>query len=76
MVRKAHKASRDVVEEILPGQQKDFIAKMVDAGVTITYPDKQEFIDATAPVREKLGTGVWGEETYKKIVEIGQQDLG
>ncbi len=75
LVAKAHEASRNVAAEMLPGQQKEFIAEMEAAGVTITYPDKAEFIEATQPVRDKLGAGVWGEETYQKIVEIGQQDL-
>jgi tripartite ATP-independent transporter DctP family solute receptor len=73
--QKAQTASRKVVEEILPGQEEDFIAKMKEAGVTFTYPDKTEFIEATQPVRDKLGTEVWGNELYKRIVEIGQQDM-
>jgi len=73
--KKAQAASRKVVEDLLPGQQKDFIAKMQEKGITITRPDKAEFIAATQPVRDKLGTGIWGEDTYRKIVEIGQQDL-
>ena len=48
---------------------------MKAAGLTITYPDKAEFRAATQGVRDKLGAGRWGEETYKKIVAIGQQDL-
>ena len=48
---------------------------MKNHGITITYPDKAEFIAATQPVRDKLGKGRWGEATYKKIVEIGKKDL-
>ncbi|MEM7021075.1 MAG: TRAP transporter substrate-binding protein [Pseudomonadota bacterium] len=73
--REAQLASRLVVEEMLPGQQEEFIAKMKEAGVTFTYPDKAEFIEATQPVRDKLGTGIWGDELYQRIVEMGQQDL-
>lgn len=73
--RQAQAESRKLVEEMLPGQEEDFIARMKDAGVTFTYPDKAEFIEATQPVRDKLGTEVWGEELYKRIVEMGQQDL-
>jgi tripartite ATP-independent transporter DctP family solute receptor len=71
----AQLASRKVVEEMLPGQQEEFIAKMKEAGVTFTYPDKAEFIEATQPVRDKLGGGIWGDELYQRIVEMGQQDL-
>jgi TRAP-type C4-dicarboxylate transport system substrate-binding protein len=71
----AQLASRKLVEELLPGQEEDFIAKMKEAGVTFTYPDKAEFIEATQPVRDKLGAGIWGEELYQRIVEMGQQDL-
>ena len=48
---------------------------MQAAGVTVTYPDKAEFIEATQGVRDSLGKGIWGDETYAKIVEIGQQDM-
>jgi tripartite ATP-independent transporter DctP family solute receptor len=73
--QQAQTESRKVVEEILPSQQEEMIAKMKEAGITFTYPDKAEFIEATQPVRDKLGTEVWGEELYKRIVEIGQQDM-
>ncbi|MBT3359958.1 MAG: TRAP transporter substrate-binding protein [Rhodospirillales bacterium] len=72
---KAQAASQALVEEILPKQQKELLSKMKAAGLTITYPDKAEFRAATQGVRDKLGAGRWGEETYKKIVAIGQQDL-
>ena len=74
--KEAQAESQTVVEALLPEQQKEFIAKMEAAGVTITYPDKSEFVEATQPVRDNLGTGIWGEELYQQIVEIGQQDLG
>ena len=73
--KEAQLASRLLVEEMLPGQQEEFIGKMKEAGVTFTYPDKAEFIEATQPVRDKLGTGIWGEELYQRIVEMGQEDL-
>lgn len=73
--KEAQAESRKLVEEMLPGQQKEFIAQMKEAGITFTYPDKAEFIEATQPVRDKLGTGIWGEDLYQKIVEIGQQDM-
>ncbi len=75
MVKKAQAASRTLVQGLLPGQQEKFIEDMKKRGITITYPDKAEFIAATQPVRDKLGKNRWGEETYKKIVEIGKQDL-
>jgi len=75
LFKKAQAASRTVVEEMLPGQQKEFLAKMEASGVTVTYPDKAEFMAATQSVRDKLGVGIWGEDTYRKVVEIGQKDL-
>jgi len=75
MVKKAQAASRKLVQGLLPGQQKKFIKDMEKRGITITYPDKKEFMAATQSVRDKLGKNRWGEETYKKIVEIGKKDL-
>lgn len=71
----AQAESRKLVEAMLPDQEEDFMAKMKEAGLTFTYPDKAEFIEATQPVRDKLGTDVWGEELYQRIVEMGQQDM-
>ena len=48
---------------------------MQAAGVTFTYPDKAEFIAATQPVRDKLGSKIWGAETYAKIVEMGAKSM-
>ena len=73
--KEAQLASRQLVEEMLPGQEEDFIAKMKAAGVTFTYPDKAEFIEATQPVRDKLGSSVWGDELYQRIVEMGKENL-
>ncbi len=75
MVKSAQAASRTLVQGLLPDQQKKFIEDMEKRGVTITYPDKKEFIAATQSVRDKLGKNRWGEETYMKIVEIGKKDL-
>jgi tripartite ATP-independent transporter DctP family solute receptor len=73
--QEAQAESQRLVQELLPVQEKELIAKMEEAGITFTYPDKAEFIQATQPVRDKLGTEIWGEELYKRIVEIGQQDM-
>lgn len=75
LFKKAQAASRALVEGMLPTQQKEFLEKMQASGVTITYPDKAEFVAATQKVRDKLGIDRWGEETYKKIVEIGQKQI-
>lgn len=75
LFEKAQKASREEITRILPEQQKEYIAKMEEAGLSITYPDKAPFIEATQKVRDKLGMKYWGEETYKKIVAIGAKDL-
>ena len=48
---------------------------MKKTGITVTYPDKEEFRKASQVVRDTLGKKMWGEETYKKIVEIGQKNL-
>ena len=75
LFKKAQKASREEITRILPEQQKEFIAKMKEAGIAITYPDKAPFIAATQKVRDKLGIKYWGEDIYKKIVAIGKKDL-
>jgi len=75
LLNKAQAESQKAVAELVPEQQKEFIAKMEKEGVTITYPDKTPFVEATQKVRDHLGTKMWGEELYKKIVEIGQKDL-
>ena len=75
LMQKANDASTAKVLELLPDQEKKFISEMEAAGVTVTYPDKAEFIEATQGVRDSLGKGIWGDETYAKIVEIGQQDM-
>lgn len=51
------------------------IAEMKAAGITFTYPDTKPFIEATQSVRDELGSNIWGEETYKKIAEIGQKNF-
>ncbi len=75
LMRQAHIDSRVLVEDLLPEQQARFIAEMEAAGVTVTYPDQAEFVEATQSVRDSLGIGVWGEEAYARIVEIGQQEM-
>lgn len=69
----ANDASTAVIEELLPQQGKEYLAEMEAAGVTVTYPDKQEFIDATQSVRDGLGGSTWGEDIYRQIVEIGKK---
>jgi tripartite ATP-independent transporter DctP family solute receptor len=71
----AQRASETLVKELLPKQQKELVEKMKKAGIAITYPDKEEFRKASQVVRDTLGKKMWGEETYKKIVEIGQKNL-
>lgn len=73
LLKRANAASTEKILELLPEQEKRFIEEMEAAGVTITYPDKSEFIEATQPVRDKLGTEVWGEETYGRIQEMARQ---
>ena len=75
VLREANEASTAKVLDLLPAQEEAIIAEMEAAGVTVTYPDKEEFIEATQSVRDNLGTEVWGEETYRTIVELGQEDL-
>ena len=71
----AQRESEKVVAELLEAQQKELIEKMKAAGLTITYPDKAEWQTATQGVRDELGKKTWGEELYKKIVEIGKKDV-
>ena len=67
----ANNASTAVINKMLPKQAEEYIKTMEDAGVTVTYPDKGPFIEATQSVRDELGTATWGKETYEKIKEIG-----
>ena len=71
----AANAARDVVVELLPEQEKAFLAEMEAAGIVVTYPDKHEFVAATRQVREDLGKKRWGAELYETIYEIGQRVL-
>lgn len=71
MVR-ANEESTKVIEEMLPQEQETILAEMEAAGVTVTYPEKAPFIEATQSVRDELGAEVWGENIYKQIAEIGQ----
>lgn len=75
VMQEANNASTAKIVDLLPEQEKRFISEMEAAGVTITYPDKAEFIEATQSVRDKLGTEVWGDELYAQIAEMGQQDM-
>ncbi|MSU88488.1 transporter [Rhodobacteraceae bacterium 2CG4] len=74
LLRDANDASTAVIEELLPQQAEKQIAEMEQAGVTITHPDKQPFIEATQSVRDTLGRNVWDEDTYNAIVEIGKKE--
>ncbi|SFO97770.1 tripartite ATP-independent transporter solute receptor, DctP family [Cohaesibacter marisflavi] len=69
----ANEASTAVVEKLLPEQQEKYLQVMKDAGVTITYPEKGPFIEATQSVRDELGTKAWGKDVYEQIKEIGAQ---
>ncbi|NDW01981.1 TRAP transporter substrate-binding protein [Salipiger sp. PrR002] len=71
MVR-ANEESTKVIEEMLPQEQEKILSEMEAAGVTVTYPDKAPFIEATQSVRDELGTEIWGEDVYKQIAEIGK----
>ena len=75
MILRAQQASEAVVDELLPGQQEEMIAKMKKAGIVFTYPDKAPFIAATQPVRDELGIKTWGEALYRQIVEIGKKEM-
>ncbi|WMS43500.1 TRAP transporter substrate-binding protein [Acuticoccus sp. MNP-M23] len=75
LLQEANDASTTRVLELLPEQQKQYIADMEAAGVAITYPDKAEWVEATQAVRDELGTEVWGEADYKTIAEMGQKDM-
>ncbi len=73
LLQKANDASTAKVNELMPDQTKKYIAEMEAAGVTVTHPDKTPFMEATQSVRDNLGKGVWGEDIYKQIVEIGKE---
>ena len=75
MITKAHRVAEELVKERLPIKQKELLDKMTQAGVEVTYPDREEFRKASESVRDTLGKKMWGEETYQQIVAIGQKDL-
>ncbi|HBU97649.1 TRAP transporter substrate-binding protein [Thalassospira lucentensis] len=75
LLKKANDASNAVIAEKLPVQTEKMIAEMKAAGIVFTHPDTKPFIEATQSVRDELGTGMWGEEVYKKVSEIGQKDF-
>ena len=71
----AQSASEQTTSELLGKQMEEVIAKMEAGGLTITYPDTTEWREATQSVRDELGAKVWGEEVYRQIAAIGQEDL-
>ncbi|ATI44003.1 transporter (plasmid) [Pacificitalea manganoxidans] len=71
LMTRANDESTKVIEAALPQEQETILAEMEAAGVTVTYPDKAPFIEATQSVRDELGTAIWGDEIYTQIVEIG-----
>lgn len=71
----AQRASESKVDELLAEQQKALVTKLQQAGIEITYPDREEFRTATQPVRDSLGKETWGEELYREIARIGQLDM-
>ena len=73
LVLKAQRAAEAKVDQILPKQQEELLAKIIQSGVKITYPEKAAFMRATQPLRDELGVKAWGEKTYREIVEIGQK---
>ncbi|WP_430475026.1 TRAP transporter substrate-binding protein [Thalassospira lucentensis] len=75
LLKKANDASNAVIGKMLPEQTDRMIAEMKAAGITFTKPDTKPFIEATQSVRDELGSKMWGEDTYKKISEIGQKDF-
>ncbi|MFD1361951.1 TRAP transporter substrate-binding protein [Lentibacillus salinarum] len=62
-------------QEKLKENAEEMKAEMEEEGVTFVDPDIEAFREATQSVRDELGTKIWGEETYNKVVEMGQQDL-
>ncbi|WP_339861512.1 TRAP transporter substrate-binding protein [Thalassospira alkalitolerans] len=75
LMKKANDASNAVIGKMLPEQTSKMIEEMKAAGIAFTHPDTKPFMEATQSVRDTLGTKMWGEETYKKIAEIGRKDL-
>lgn len=72
LLTRANEESTKVIEALLPKEQEVILAKMEATGVTVTYPDKAPFVEATQSVRDELGANIWGEEIYQQIVQIGK----
>lgn len=72
-VNKAQAVAEKHASELMLKQQDEFLKKMKDAGVAITYPDLAPFIAATEEVRASLGIKYWGEKNYETIKELGSK---
>lgn len=72
LTTRATQESSQLVAEMLPAEQESMLAEIEAVGVTVTYPDKVPFVEATPVVRDTLGPQVWGEDVYQQIVEIGR----
>ncbi len=62
-----------LTQKLMTEQQVKFLQQIKDAGVTVTTPELSPFVEATQKVRDRLGIKIWGEENYKKIVEMAQR---
>ncbi|MCF3942585.1 TRAP transporter substrate-binding protein [Oceanobacillus alkalisoli] len=75
IVEKAADEGREYAQEQLELGEEEMIKIMEESGVTFLDPDIEAFKEATQSVRDSLGFKIWGEEDYRKIVEIGQSEL-
>lgn len=71
----AAQEGQNFAAEKLEENEQTMREEMEESGVTFIEPDIDAFIEATQSVRDELGIKVWGEEDYKKIVEMGRENL-
>ena len=62
--QKAEKEDRDMIKQ----QTEDYIAKLEEAGMKVTYPDLEEFKEATSSVADSFA-GKYDKELLQKIKE-------
>lgn len=62
--------AREYASEYMETAMEQDLQTCIDAGMTVCYPDLEEFEAATQSVRDDLGVKTWGEDGYAIVKEI------
>lgn len=65
--------AREYATEYMDTAMEKDLQTCVDAGMTVCYPDLEEFKTATQSVRDELGVKTWGEDGYAVIKAIAEE---